>query len=109
MPTELILRVSVSMAMIFCLYLLRSLPRKYSSYSMAPNEQYFESLNDESLNTNVNDLSLNKKKRKGKEVSETVRPGKAGNWSDAKVDRSIGLGKPTWCGFPNTNKFLENR
>ena len=54
MPTKLTLRVSVSMTTIFCLYLLRALPRECSSYSMA-NEQSFESLNDESLNTS--DLS----------------------------------------------------
>ena len=86
MPTKLTLRVFVSMTMIYCLYLLRALPRQCSSYNMV-NEQSFESLNDESLNTS--ELSSNRK-RKGKGVSETVRPRKARNWSNAKVDRSRG-------------------
>ena len=45
MPTKVTLRVSISMAMTYCLHLLHSLSREYSSYSMA-NEQSFESLND---------------------------------------------------------------
>ena len=61
-------------------------------------EQRFESLDGESLKTS--DLSSNRK-RKGKGVSETVRPGKARRWSDAEVDRSraIVLGKPIWRGL----------
>ena len=49
-PTKLALRVSVSMAMIYCLFLLRAWPRECLTYSMA-NEQSLESLNDERLNT----------------------------------------------------------
>lgn len=41
---------------------------------MASNEQFFESLNDESLN--INDLSLNRK-RNGNGVSETVKTRKS--------------------------------
>ena len=74
--------VSVSMAIIYCLYLLRVLAHECSSYNMA-NEQSFESLNDESLNTS--DLSSSRR-RKGKGVSETVISGKARRWSDAKID-----------------------
>ena len=57
------------------------------------NEQRFESLNDESLNTV--DLFSNRK-RKGMGVSEYVRPGKARRWSDVEVDH---LGKSIWRGF----------
>ena len=73
MPTKLTLWVSVSMAIIYCLYWLpdRALSRECPSYSVE-NEQSFESLDEESLNTS--DRSSNRK-RKGKGVSETVRPG----------------------------------
>ena len=47
------------------------------------NEQSFKSLNDESLGTS--DLFSNRK-RKVKEVCETVRKGK-GKWFDAEGDR----------------------
>ena len=82
MPTKLTLRVSVSVEMIYCLYWLRALPRECSSYSVE-NEQSLESLAEEKLN--ISDLSSNRK-RKGKGVSETVRPGIERRWSDEEVD-----------------------
>ena len=54
MPTKQTLRVSVSVAMIYYLYLLHALSRECSRYRMEI-EQSFESLKDESLNTS--DLS----------------------------------------------------
>ena len=59
------------------------------------NEQSFESLNDENFNTS--DLCSNRK-RKGKGISETLRPGKARRWSDAEVDRSRAIFRPNQYG-----------
>ena len=63
MPTKLTLRVSVSMAVIYCLYLLYALPRECSISSMA-NEQSFESFNVESLNTKMISIQIERERSK---------------------------------------------
>ena len=59
---HLTLRVSVSVAMIYCIYLLRALPGECSSYSMT-DEQSFESINDESLIKKMRSLYREKGQR----------------------------------------------
>ena len=80
-----------------CLHLFRVLPSECSSYSIV-NEQSFESVNNENLNTS--NLSSNGK-GKGKGVSEIVRPGKTKRWSNVKINWSctIFFSKPIWHGF----------